>query len=146
MTLNKWDPLRDLLDFQERANQMLGMGFDDSKRKRRVRWYPVVDVIETPDSFLFRAELPGVGRENINVEVHGATLILSGNRMMESEPKIAVYHTIERVQGFFERRFSLPNLLDVDRITANYVDGILEVTVPKRSEESDRSICVQCAD
>lgn len=146
MTLNKWDPLRDLLDFQERANQMLGVGLERDKRKRRVKWHPSVDVLETPDSFVFRAELPGVGLENINVEVRGSTLILSGNRTVEPEPKIAVYHTIERVQGLFERSFSLPDLLDVDRITAKYIDGILEVILPKRSVESNGSICVRCSD
>jgi len=146
MTLNKWDPLRDLFDFQERANQMLGGGIERVRRKRRAKWHPVVDVLETPDSLVFRAELPGVGLENINVEVRGSTLVLSGNRMVEPEPKIAVYHTIERVQGVFERSFNLPSLLDLDRITAKYVDGILEVILPKRSVESDGSICVRCSD
>lgn len=146
MTLIKWDPLRDLLDFHEIANRMLGMGFHQAGRRRRVKWHPVVDVIETPDALMLRAELPGVGKENINLEVDGATLILSGTRSLESEPQMAIYHAIERVQGFFERRFTLPGVPDVSKVTATYIDGILEIVLPKASIYSDRTVCVECSD
>lgn len=146
MTLNKWDPLRDLLDFHERANQMLGMGFREGTKKRPIKWYPVVDVLETPEELMFRAELPGVGKDNISLEVEGTTLILSGNRKLESEPKMAIYHAIERVQGFFERRFALPGIPDISKVKATYVDGILEIVLPKASIYSERTVCVECSD
>lgn len=146
MTLNKWDPLRDLLDFHERAHQMLGVGFHEGRKNRRGKWYPVVDVIETPEALMFRAELPGVGKDNINLEVEGTTLILSGIRNLESEPKMAVYHAIERVQGFFERRFNLPGIPDISKVTATYIDGILEIVLPKASIYSERTVCVECSD
>ena len=146
MTLNKWDPLKDLLDFHERANQMLGMGVREATKKRPIKWYPVVDVLETPEALMFRAELPGVGKDNISLEVEGTTLILSGNRNLESEPQMAIYHAIERVQGFFERRFTLPGIPDISKVKATYVDGILEIVLPKASIYSERSVCVECSD
>ncbi len=146
MTLNKWDPLKDLLDFHERAHQTLYMKLPGAGKKRRVKWYPVVDVIETPEALMFRAELPGVGKDNINLEVEGTTLIISGTRNLESEPKMAVYHAIERVQGFFERRFTLPGVPDISKISATYIDGILEIVLPKASIHTERTVCVDCSD
>jgi len=125
---------------------MLGVGFHEGRKNRRGKWYPVVDVIETPEALMFRAELPGVGKDNINLEVEGTTLILSGIRNLESEPKMAVYHAIERVQGFFERRFNLPGIPDISKVTATYIDGILEIVLPKASIYSERTVCVECSD
>lgn len=145
MTLHRWDPLRDLLKFHERANRLVGVDLEQALRKAPARWSPVVDVLETPDAFIFRVELPGVGKDNISVEVRGNTLTLSGERFIESEPKRAVYHRIERVHGVFERSFTLPDRVDAGQVEANYTDGVLEVVLPKTAGDSDRVVRVVCS-
>lgn len=145
MSLNRWDPLRDLLNFQERVHRLIHSGTSEWESGQRRGWQPAVDVLETPDAYVFRADLPGVGSENINIEVVGNVLILSGERFVESEPEIADYHTIEKVHGVFERRFSLPGHVDVEHARARYVDGVLEIILPKSTEEPrERSITVVC--
>jgi HSP20 family protein len=144
MTLNRWDPLRDLLNFQERANRLLEWSAEEHASKRRATWCPVVDVLETPEAYIFRAELPGVGKEHINVEIRGNRLRLYGERHMSAEPAIAAYHSIERVHGVFERNFELPGLVDAEQAEARYLDGVLEIVLPKVEEESDRPISIVC--
>jgi len=142
MTLNRWDPLRDLLNFQEKMSRLLDVCGEEGTCKRTASWCPTVDILETPDAYVFRAELPGVGRENINIEVRGNELVLYGERPIESEPRVAAYRRIERVHGFFERRFPLPGNVDVDKAEAKYADGILDVFLPKSQEDRNRSVDV----
>ena len=144
MTLQRWDPLRDLLNFQERASRLLCSSSEDERSKNRARWCPVVDILETPDAYIFIAELPGVGRDNINVEVQGNTLTLSGERFIGSAPEIAVFHRIERVHGVFERSFTLPGQVNVAMVEAKYADGILEVILPKVAD-SERCVSIVCS-
>ena len=127
MTLIRWDPLRDMLSFQEKINRLVDTCFEEKTLRRCVGWYPVVDVLETPDAYLFRAELPGVGKDNISIEIAGNRLTLSGERLDEPDPPLSAYHRIERVHGIFERTFTLPGSVDADKAKARYVDGVLEV-------------------
>ena len=108
MTLNRWDPLRDLLNFQEKMSRLLDVCGEEGTCKRTASWCPTVDILETPDGYLIRAELPGVGRENINIELRGSHLVLSGERPIESMPEIASYRRIERVHGFSNAAFNCP--------------------------------------
>jgi HSP20 family protein len=142
MTLNRWDPLRDLLSFQERVSRFIDVAAEESTSRRRPTWCPAVDVLETPESYIFRAELPGVGKENISIEVQGNRVKISGERLLEPDPVIAARHSIERVHGSFERTFALPGLVDAENASASYRDGVLEVVLPKAPEESERTISV----
>lgn len=144
MTLNRWDPLRDLLNFQERMNRLVGSTLEERMLRRAACWCPVVDVLETRDAYIFRAELPGVGKENITIEVRGNRLVLVGKRTLESEPQWAAYLSIERIHGCFERSFPLPGPIDVDKAEARYEDGILEVYLPKSQGDAERTIAVVC--
>lgn len=144
MTLNRWDPLRDLLNFQERVSRLVDSSAEEAAARREACWCPVVDVLETPDTYLFRAELPGVGRENINIEIRGKYLRISGKRTLEPEPVIAAYHSIERIHGVFERNFALPGGVDSELAKAKYEDGILEIVLPKSDEVRERHIAVVC--
>ncbi|MFH1112406.1 MAG: Hsp20/alpha crystallin family protein [Pseudomonadota bacterium] len=144
MTLNRWDPLRDLLNFQERVSRLVNPTAEEPSSRRKACWCPVVDMLETPDSYIFLAELPGVGRENINIEVRGNRLTIFGERSPETEPVVAAYHSIERIHGMFERSFALPGQVDLDAAEANYADGLLEVKLPKAEESCERSISVVC--
>jgi HSP20 family protein len=144
MTLNRWDPLRDLLNFQERMSRLVAFTAEESPSRRQACWCPVVDLLETPDAYILRAELPGVGRENINIEVYGNRLRIYGERALETEPAIAEYHSIERVHGVFERTLTLPGEVDVDVAEASYEDGVLVVKLPKLHEVRDQNISVVC--
>jgi HSP20 family protein len=144
MTLNKWDPLKDLLNFQDRMHRVVVSACGEGLLKRTACWCPTVDVLETPEAYVFKADLPGVGRENINIEVRGNRLKISGQRLQPPQDSLSVYHSCERAHGFFERTFNLLGLIDVDGAQANYDDGILEVIIPKAKEEGERSIKVLC--
>jgi len=142
MTLNRWDPLRDMLSFQEKLNRFVDSCFEDRPVRRSVGWCPAVDVLETPDAYIFRAELPGVGRDNISLEVTGNRLKLSGRRFDDEDPPLAAYHRIERGHGDFERTFTLPGLVDTENAEARYLDGLLEVYLPKADSQSEYGINV----
>ena len=142
MTLNRWDPLRDLLNFQEKVNRFVEIRTERTVFQRSASWSPLVDMLETPEAYIFRAELPGVGKKNISIEIQGQRLKLSGERPLESEPELAAYHSVERAHGPFERCFDLPDDADVERAEARYEDGILEVYVPKSEEERERILTV----
>jgi len=104
------------------------------------KWYPAVDVLESKDSYLIRAELPGMKREDIKVEVKDGTLVLSGERKSEKPADGVEYRHVERVTAKFWRSFSLPETVKQDGIEATYKDGILEIRVPKAEEGKPRQI------
>lgn len=143
MTLNRWDPVRDLLDFQEKVNRLMHCR-NERPRAQRVTLRPLADMIETPDSYILHVELPGVGRENITVEAEHQHLRVFGCPAQSNETGIAVYHTVERNHGSFERSFNLPSDADVESADARYVDGILEIRLPKREHHWKRSLTVIC--
>ena len=121
MTLNRWDPLRDLLNFQERMNRLMDAAFDENvcgPLARQRCWKPAVDILETPESYIFRLDLPGVGKDNINIEIEGTRLTVTGVRVLESEPRMAAYHSLERQTGYFEQHYRLPGAVDQDNCKA----------------------------
>ena len=145
MTLYRWDPLRDMLQFQEKMGRLLDKTAGHGYCSFGTAWRPRVDILETPDAYIFRVDLPGVGKDRINTEVKASTLIISGERAVEPAPWIAAHHTIERESGYFERRFAVPGLVDADKAEAKYVDGVLTVMLPKATQESGRSVSIRCS-
>lgn len=142
MTLNRWDPLRDLLNFQEKMNRLMDSAMDI--QKRRVTWKPVVDILETAEAYVFRVDLPGVGRDKINIEIQGNRLTINGERPLEAEPRIAVYHSIESETGVFQRQFTVPGHVDVESAEATYVDGVLVLVLPKCEDDRPGNVRVEC--
>ena len=136
MTLTKWEPLRDLLPLQDRMNRL----FDDSMRGIRPEenalssgiWSPPVDIYETEGDVILKAELPEVNQKDIDIQVENNTLTLKGERRFEKETKKENFHRIERAYGTFTRSFTLPNAIDQEKIHADYKDGVLKITMPKR--------------
>jgi len=141
MTLNRWDPLRDLLNFQERVSRLVAASSHEACSGRRASWCPVVDMLETPDSYVINMELPGVGKDNIRIEVRGRRLTIAGERP-ESAGELAAYHTVERAHGAFERSFELPGDADVEDAEAKYVDGVLTIAFPKATEDRGRVLTI----
>ncbi len=118
----KWDPLHDLIALHERLNRL---GSADAPG-----WSPAVDLYETPDRFVLSAELPGLTREHLTIELQQDTLVLRGVRPHAERPD-ARFHRVERGHGAFSRAFTLPAQVDAAAISAEFRDGILTVVVPK---------------
>jgi HSP20 family protein len=131
MAFARWDPLRDLLALQERFERLGDAG--------AAGWIPPVDVYETADRFVLKAELPGLTREDIDIQFHDGTLVLQGRRR-EAPVPCEQYHRVERGHGKFARRFALPSAVDAERITADFREGILSITVPKAASAVPRRI------
>lgn len=147
MAIVRWlDPFRDLPAIQERMNQI----FEDALARSRGRdeglrtgmWTPAVDIYETNDSVVVKAELPGVDKDQIAVEVKDGILSLRGERKFEKEVKEESYHRIERSYGGFQRSFSLPVSVDPNKVTARFKDGVLEVNLPKKEQAKPKQIQV----
>jgi HSP20 family protein len=147
MAIVRWlDPFRDLSTIQERMNQI----FEDALSRSRGRdegirtgmWTPAVDIYENNDSVVVKAELPGVEKDQISVEVKDGILSLRGERKFEKEVKEESYHRIERSYGNFQRSFSLPVSVDQEKVTAKFKDGVLEVKLPKKEQARPKQIKV----
>ena len=108
-------------------------------------WTPAVDIVEDKDGFVLRADLPGVDRDDIEVSMDDGVLTISGERRAEERSEFEGIQRFERVSGRFQRRFSLPDSADADSIKARSVNGILEISIPKRPEVQARRITVEAA-
>ena len=133
VAFSKWDPLHDLIALHERLNRL---GSADAPG-----WSPAVDVYETAERFVVSAELPGLSREDITIEVHQQTLTLRGVRHHSERPD-ARFHRVERGHGPFARAFALPAAVQPDAIAAEFRDGVLTVVVPK-NQPAQRRVDVQ---
>ena len=105
-------------------------------------WEPSVDVYEKDDTYVVKAELPGVKKDDIDVSVSGDTLTIKGERKDETETKEENCYLAERSYGSFMRSMALPSTVDADNIEANYDDGVLEVKLPKSSKEESKKVKV----
>jgi HSP20 family protein len=114
-------------------------GFGDYNQSM-TGWNPAADVMENKDAYIFKLEVPGVAREDINVEFHDNTLTIKGERKAETDVKEEDVHRIERFSGSFSRSFTLPGETDSEKIEAKLKDGILELRIPKAEEKKAKSI------
>ncbi len=106
-------------------------------------WTPSVDVLETENEILLKADLPGVEMKDIDIRMEGGTLTLKGERRFEEEEQGKGYHRIERGYGNFVRCFSLPESVDAEKVNADYKDGVLTISLPKKEIAKPRSVKVQ---
>jgi HSP20 family protein len=123
------DPLRDLLSFSNSLDRL-----DRLAERGGAGWLPPVDVYETPDRYIVTAELAGMERRDIEIDAHEDELTLKGRRAEPDVPPHA-YLQIERGQGAFERRFTFADPIEVERIDAEFRDGVLTVTIPKAASK-----------
>jgi HSP20 family protein len=138
MELVRWEPFDRL---NKQINDLFGEGFGRSwTNSALTQWYPAVDILEGKDSYVIRAELPGMKREDFNLEVKDGTLTLTGERKSDQPAEGLQYRHVERVEGKFVRSFSLPRTVKQADIQASYRDGILEIHVPKVEEVKPRQI------
>ena len=141
MTMVRWTPWQEL----ENMNRQISHLLDDSSfgtASEADQWAPRVDIRETDDALLVQAELPGIDKKNIHLEVKDDVLTLSGERRYEKDVKEANAHRIERAYGRFSRSFSLPGNIDASQVNANMKDGVLEVRLPKRESAKPKAIAI----
>ena len=147
MAIVRWDPFRDLITIQDRMNrlfeQTLARTRGEDETVAPSAWSPSVDIYETADAIVLTAELPGLKREDIEIQLRDNTLTLKGERKFEREVKDENYLRIERSYGSFQRAFSLLTVVQQDEIKAVFKDGVLEVTMPKAEEAKPRQVKVE---
>jgi HSP20 family protein len=127
----RWDPLRDLLAIQHRLERASAA---------TQGWAPAVDLCETTEAFIVTAELPGLAREQVRIEVHDGRLTIQGRR--DARVPCEQYHQVERGHGEFSRTFTLPPTVDPDKISADLRYGVLTIIVPKVPERGARRVDV----
>ena len=143
MELVRFEPFAHVGNYRSLFNDLFDENLGRSSARPSVRhWHPAVDVLESKDAYLIRAELPGMTREEIKVEVKDGNLILSGETKADKPADGVEYRHVERVAAKFWRSFSLPETAKADGIEATYKDGILEIRVPKAEEAKPRQITV----
>jgi HSP20 family protein len=142
MELVTWTPFESLNKVQSRINDLFDESFGRSWSNAEVgrAWYPAVDILESKEAYLLRAELPGMNKEDFNLEVKEGTLTLTGERKATKPAEGVEYRSVERVNGKFVRSITLPETVKHDGIQATYKDGILEVHIPKAEEAKPRQI------
>jgi HSP20 family protein len=146
MALVRWTPLGNLQSFQHEMNRMFDEFFrggnGEAAGTELSSWTPAVDIHETDDGFVIKAELPGVSKDDVSIDVHQNTLTLRGQRKHEAEVKNERYHRVERAYGTFQRSFVLPAIVDQDKVQATYKDGVLELHLPKSEAAKPKRIAI----
>lgn len=147
MSLVRWDPWREMEEFVDRYNRALGSGQESGQDvMRKGDWSPRVDIMETEDEFVIKAEIPEVNKEDVKVTVENGVLMLHGERKQEKEEKGKTFHRIERHYGAFNRSFTLPDTVDQESIKANFKDGMLSIRLQKSKEARPKAIDVNIED
>ncbi len=145
MSIVRYDPFRDLRTLQEEVNRLfstnLTRAFDDEGIGRGA-WAPSVDIYENKDQIVLEAELPGMNQEDFDLSIENNVITLRGERKFEKTEESDNYHRVERSYGSFTRSFTLPQTVSAESATAEYNNGVLRVTLPKREETKARRIQV----
>ena len=146
MTLVRWEPLKDVSSLQNRINRMFEDFFPHSRSLDEeldtCAWQPAVDIFETDTGLVINAELPGVKKEDVSVELKDNILTIKGERWAERNIDEQMYYRKERCFGTFKRSFTLREIVQPDQIKARFKDGILEIEIPKVEKEAPRKISV----
>ena len=143
MAITRWDPFRDLSLLQDRMNRLFddaGRGWRPEEPSATTTWSPAVDIFETENEIMVQAELPGVDRKDLTLNLENNVLTLKGERRFEKETKQENYDRIERSYGAFSRAFSIPAIVDEEKIRADYKEGILKIALPKKEQVKPKQI------
>jgi HSP20 family protein len=143
MSIVRYDPFRDLRSLQDEVNRLfstnLSRTFGDEGMARGA-WNPSVDIYENKDNIVLEAELPGMKREDFDLSIENNVITLRGERRFEKQDDGDNFHRVERSYGSFARSFTLPQTVQTDEVAAEYRNGVLRVTMPKREEVKARRI------
>src|SRR5215475_4001854 len=135
MVFARWSLFRNLISVRDAVRRLLNsirrIGRGKGEVWRLGRWSPAVDLYETADALILKAELPGFSREDVNIEIKQHALLLKGSRPRELDVAVEHYHCIERMSGAFQRLFLLPTTIDSEKVTISCQNGLLNVRLPK---------------
>ncbi len=147
MALIRWEPVRELHSMQNEMNRLFNTFFDSPNgggnggaQASVRRWIPAMDVVETPDHFVLRADLPGMSENDVNIELEDNVLTISGERKSEHEQRNEGYYRVERASGSFSRSLTLPEGVEADGIQASFKNGVLEVQIAKPEQQKPRKV------
>ena len=145
MELSPWRPFGELNPFRKEMERLWNrfLGETPFARTFNEMWSPSVDISETKDDFVVKAELPGLEAKDVNVSISGNVLTIKGEKKAEEEEKDEHYHRVERYSGSFQRVFQLPSGVKADKVEANFDKGVLKVTLPKVEEAKKKEIEVK---
>ncbi len=152
MALVRWDSSRELSSLQTEMNRLLGSFFDSPSTGSTGgngglrRWHPAMDLVETEDHFVLRADLPGLSEADVDLSLEENVLTLKGERKVEHEAKGEGFYRLERSAGAFSRSLTLPEGVDGDAITATFDKGVLEVRIPKPEERKPHRVAISVGD
>ncbi|MFZ0640912.1 MAG: Hsp20/alpha crystallin family protein [Candidatus Acidiferrales bacterium] len=139
--ITRWDPFHNVSTLQEQVKRLFEGNFSPSgDHSTLTAWAPSVDVYETENELVIKADLPAVSEKDIDLRVENNMLTIRGERKFEQNVKEENYLRVERSYGSFSRSFSLPNTVDTQAIKAEYTDGVLNVTLPKRAESKPKQV------
>lgn len=146
LNLVEWNPLREFSTLHNRLDRFFGAGFFPTVKFYSDpdfgSWRPAVDIYDHDDKVVMKAELPGVDKKDIEIDIKDGVLTLKGERAYEKEVKEDSYYRKERAFGKFTRVFTLPSDLDPDKISAEFKDGVLRIEVPKPEKKIPKKISI----
>jgi HSP20 family protein len=146
MALIRWEPARELNTLQNEMNRLFNTFIDtplpNGGTAGQRRWLPAMDLVETEDDFVLRADLPGVSQEEVNIELEDNVLTISGQRKSEHEERKEGFHRVERAYGTFARSLTLPKGVNAEAIKASFDRGVLEVRIAKPEERKPRKVAI----
>jgi HSP20 family protein len=145
MALIRWEPVRELNTIQNEMNRLFNTFFEGGPGNGGAqlrRWLPAMDLVETQDDFVLRADLPGLNESDVKIELEDNVLTISGERKSEHEDRREGYYRVERSFGAFQRSLTLPEGVDPEAINANFDKGVLEVRIPKPEQRKPRKVTI----
>jgi HSP20 family protein len=145
MALIRWEPVRELSSIQNEMNRLFNTFFDTPSQGNGVtarRWIPAMDLVESGDEYVLRADLPGVSEGDVNIELEDNVLTISGERKSEREEREEGHYRVERAYGSFSRSLTLPEGVDAEAVKASFDKGVLEVRIPKPEQRKPRKVAI----
>jgi HSP20 family protein len=146
VTIVRWEPFRELSSLQTEMNRLFNTAFGDTPNggtgAGARRWLPAMDLLETDEAFVLRADLPGMSESDVNIELEDNVLTVSGERKAEHEDKGEGFYRLERASGTFSRSLTLPKGVDPEAVSASFDRGVLEVRIPKPERRKPRKIAI----
>ncbi len=143
MDITRWDPWKDLRDEIDRVFDSFFGRYPTVSGEHKVYFIPAIDVEETENEYIVKAELPGLSKEDIKISLRENSVTISGERKKEKEEKGKTYHRVEMVYGKFARTIQLPDEIQPDKAKAEYKNGILTITLPKSEKSKPREIEIE---
>jgi HSP20 family protein len=126
---------------QSEVNRLFDAFFGGNDATRRC-WVPAMDLVETDEHLVLRADLPGLNEDDVNIEIRDNVLTISGERKAEHTDSSEGFHRVERAFGSFSRSLSLPDGVDADKVNAEFDNGVLEVKIPKPEERKPHRVSI----